>query len=138
VAAQARHNSRVHLIALALLGLLLRCAALVEESGRARQVATRWVTIKPNTGVQLARLQFGHDKAQFAPAPRLIDEAGPPASDLNRPIPALMIIEQWRVARALPFTRPGGPTALKANTQSRTVCSPTPPILAASLRDPPS
>src|SRR6266851_3666117 len=39
---------------------------------------------------------------------------------------------------ALPSTRPDGPRRLKASTQSRTVCSPTPPILAASVRDPPS
>jgi hypothetical protein len=39
---------------------------------------------------------------------------------------------------ALPSIRPAGPSTLKASTQSRTVCNPTPPILAASLRDPPS
>jgi hypothetical protein len=39
---------------------------------------------------------------------------------------------------ALPSISPAGPSALKARTQSRTVCSPTPPIRAASVRVPPS
>jgi len=39
---------------------------------------------------------------------------------------------------ALPLISPGGPSALNASTQSRTVGNPTPPILAASPREPPS
>ena len=39
---------------------------------------------------------------------------------------------------ALRSTRPSGPSALKRRTQSRTIWSVTPPILAASLRVAPS
>jgi len=39
---------------------------------------------------------------------------------------------------ALPFTNPSGPSALNRSTQSRIVWSPTPPIAAASPREPPS
>ena len=43
-----------------------------------------------------------------------------------------------RLPGALRSTRPAGPSALKRTTQSRTICSPTPPIRAASVREPPS
>ena len=39
---------------------------------------------------------------------------------------------------ALPSIRPSGPRALNRTTQSRRVCSPTPPIRAARVREPPS
>ena len=39
---------------------------------------------------------------------------------------------------ALPFRSPDGPSALKASTQSRNVCNPTPPTRAASVRERPS
>ncbi len=39
---------------------------------------------------------------------------------------------------ALPSSSPAGPRALKRSTQSRTVCRPTPPTRAASVREPPS
>ena len=39
---------------------------------------------------------------------------------------------------ALRSIKPSGPAALNRTTQSRTICSPTPPIRAASLREPPS
>ena len=39
---------------------------------------------------------------------------------------------------ALPLSSPSGPRALKRNTQSRIIRSPTPPIFAASVRVPPS
>jgi hypothetical protein len=35
---------------------------------------------------------------------------------------------------ALPVKRPSGPLALKRTTQSRTICTPTPPIRAARAR----
>src|SRR5277367_3335517 len=38
----------------------------------------------------------------------------------------------------LPSTRPSGPLKLNRRTQSRMVCSPTPPSRAASAREPPS
>ncbi len=39
---------------------------------------------------------------------------------------------------ALPLISPSGPRALNRSTQSRTTCSVTPPIMAASVRDAPS
>jgi hypothetical protein len=57
--------------------------------------------------------------------------------DLQQRLP-VRLGEQRRVPGALPFSSPGGPSALNASTQSRTVCSPTPPIRAASPRHPPS
>ena len=39
---------------------------------------------------------------------------------------------------ALRSISPSGPSALKRSTQSRTICSPTPPTRAASVRVPPS
>ena len=39
---------------------------------------------------------------------------------------------------ALPVTRPAGPLVLKRSTQSRTICSVTQPIRAASVREAPS
>jgi hypothetical protein len=39
---------------------------------------------------------------------------------------------------ALRSIRPPGPSALNRSTQSRTICSVTPPILAAAVRDAPS
>jgi hypothetical protein len=44
----------------------------------------------------------------------------------------------WLTPGALPVKRPSGPLALKRTTQSRTICTPTPPIRAASGREPPS
>src|SRR5438067_1961715 len=79
----------------------------------------------------------------------------PLLSDVNRqalmqivesgPIPTICInacrftsLRSGALPSALPFTKPEGPSALNASTQSRTVCNPTPPIRAASVRDPPS
>src|ERR1700720_3845722 len=76
--------------------------------------------------------------------PREIDQ--PPANDamdgwdgavLHRPPQhlALAVVENAGGARRLAV--PSGPLALKRTPQSRTICTPTPPIRAASERDPP-
>jgi hypothetical protein len=52
---------------------------------------------------------------------------------------ALAVVENTGGAPgAVPFKRPSGPSALKRSTQSRTICNPTPPIRAASEREPQS
>ena len=48
------------------------------------------------------------------------------------------VIEPGRLPGALRSMRPSGPCALNFSTQSRTICSVTPPILAASVRVAPS
>jgi len=50
----------------------------------------------------------------------------------------LGIGEARRLAGRLQSSRPSGPCALKRTTQSRMICKPTPPILAAWVRLPPS
>ena len=78
---------------------------------------------------------------------RQIDQ--PPADDAmqggNRPIfhnlpqgLALALAEDAGSARRFASPRSSGPLALKRTTQSRTICTPTPPIRAASGREPPS
>src|SRR5580692_7473657 len=78
--------------------------------------------------------------------PREIDQ--PPANDAmeaGRGPSSTTCRNTWRwlssrmlgAPGALPFKRPSGPLALKRTTQSRTICTPTPPVRAASERDPP-
>jgi len=100
-------------------------------------------------GAQFAAQRLLADRnAEFVKHPlRQVDQ--PPAhhavnrryrsalNDLPQRLPAL-IIERGALPGALPLTRPGGPSALNASTQSRTVCRPTPPSLAAAVLEPPS
>jgi hypothetical protein len=51
---------------------------------------------------------------------------------------ALAIIEPGGLAWRLSVQQTVGPRALNRNTQSRMICRPTPPILAASVRVAPS
>ena len=51
---------------------------------------------------------------------------------------ALFIVQLGPVAPRLAGNQPAGPRALKRKTQSRMTCKVTPPIRAASLREPPS
>ena len=53
----------------------------------------------------------------------------------GRPMP---VVEPGGLTGALPLISPSGPRSLNFTTQSRTICSPTPPIRAASVRDAPS
>jgi len=59
-----------------------------------------------------------------------------PASTIRRSAMRWGSRRSGRLPGALPFTSPAGPSALNWSTQSRTVCSPTPPIAAAALREP--
>ena len=55
--------------------------------------------------------------------------------------PPKRLVATWRFEGwpdDLPSRRPSGPRALKRSTQSRMICSPTPPIFAASVRVAPS
>src|SRR5207302_458560 len=113
--------------------------------------------VMPRPGRQLAQLQGAQFTAQRLLADRNAKFVEHPLCEVDQPpahhamtagIGPLSTISSnacrcaWvssgALPGALPFTRPGGPSALNASTQSRTVCSPTPPIFAASVRDPPS
>ena len=60
-----------------------------------------------------------------------------PASTTWRRLPRCVVEERAVSRGALPFNNPAAPSWLNRTTQSRTVCSPTPPTAAASDRDPP-
>lgn len=59
-------------------------------------------------------------------------------SSLGYQTPEQYELNLARAPEALRSISPSDPSALKRTTQSRTICSPTPPARAASLREPPS
>src|ERR1700692_1312909 len=88
-----------------------------------------------------AQRLLGDDDAEFLENP-LAEIDDPPAHDpVNRrnwaergERGAMRVVQPRRLPSALRSIRPSGPCALNLTTQSRTTCSPTPPIFAASVR----
>ena len=63
-----------------------------------------------------------------------MDRGDRPALDHPGQRRAMRVVQPGRLAGRLAVDQPSGPRALNLTTQSRTICSVTPPILAASVR----
>jgi hypothetical protein len=100
-------------------------------------------------GAQFAAQRLlGHDDTKLLPNP-LTEIDDPPshhavyrrdrtALDDRGQRGAMLIVSRGGCPGALRSIRPSGPCALNFSTQSRTICSVTPPIFAASVRVAPS
>ena len=129
---------------------LRSCFKKIDRAVRLRVVARARGQLAIVHGPQLAAQRLlGHRHVMLVPQPLAqIDQ--PPAHDAmhrrgrsaldhrrqRRPV---RIREPGRLARRLVrSSSPSGPWALSFSTQSRTICSVTPPIMAASVRLAPS
>src|SRR5829696_3795009 len=73
-----------------------------------------------------------------APAHHAVDAGVGPLSITAASAARCVSFSRGGCPGALRSASPSGPRALNRSTQSRTICSVTPPILAASVRDAPS
>ena len=78
------------------------------------------------------------DEIDQAPAHDTVDGRDRALVDDTLQSLTLLVVEKRTGTWRLPVTRPSGPLMLKRSTQSRTICSVTQPIRAASVREAPS
>jgi len=128
---------------------LRSCFKKIGRAVRLRVVARARGQLAVVHGPQLAAQRLlGHRHVMLFPQPlaqidqppahHAMHRRGRSALDRRRQRRPVRVSEPGRLARRLAVEQPLGPWALSLSTQSRTICSVTPPIMAASVRLAPS